>query len=174
MPTIALIVAMDKNRLIGAGNQVPWRLRDDMRHFREVTMGKPVIMGRKTYESIPVRFRPLPGRTNIILTRQIGYDAPGCLVTHSTTAALKAAEDAPEVMVIGGAMIYEQFLPQADRIYLTLIDGEFVGDAYFPHLNMDAWQETSREHHDRDEQHSHPFAFIFLERRQKPDSKEEY
>ena len=165
MPIISLIVAMDKNGLIGAGNQVPWRLPDDMKQFRAITMGKPVIMGRKTYESIPDRFRPLPGRTNIILTRQTGYEAPGCVITHTLTAALKAAEDAPEVMVIGGGTIYEQFFAQADRIYLTLIDGQFLGDVFLPQFDTAMWEEKSRVYHDQDPNHSYSFSFILLERR---------
>ena len=159
---------MDRNRLIGANNQVPWRLPDDMRFFSEITMGKPVVMGRKTYESIPERFRPLAGRTNIVLTTQVEYVAPGCVVTHSLTAALNAAEGAQELMVIGGAKIYEQFLPQADRIYLTLVDGKFEGDVYFPQLDMAKWREATREEHGRDEKHAYPFAFLLLERLQEP------
>jgi len=165
MTTISLIVAMDKNGLIGAGSQVPWRLPDDMHHFRLTTMGKPVIMGRKTYESIPDRFRPLRGRKNIILTRQHDYLAPGCIVTHSLPSAIEVAGDVQEVMVIGGAEIYELFLPMADRIYLTLIDGQFEGDVYFPEIDRDGWHEIQREEHDIDDRHAYPFVFLLLVRR---------
>ncbi len=155
---------MDRNRLIGAGNRLPWRLPDDMRRFREITMGKPVLMGRKTYESIPERFRPLPGRTNIVLTRQKDYDAPGCIVVHSLPQALSTASENEELMVIGGALLYEQLLPQADRIYLTQVDGEFEGDVYFPKLDETKWREIEREEHGRDGRHLSPFTFLLLER----------
>ena len=163
-PTISFVVAMDRNGLIGAGDSLPWHLPDDMRRFRQVTMGKPVLMGRKTYESIPNRFRPLAGRTNIILTRQMDYDAPGCIIIHSLPQALKAAAEYEDLMVIGGAQLYEQLLPQADRIYLTLVDGEFEGDVYFPELDWDAWRVVEREKHSRDGRHPVPFVFILLER----------
>lgn len=127
-------------------------------------MGKPVIMGRKTFETIPDRFRPLAGRTNIILTRQEDFEAPGCLITHSVEEALSAAGDIEEVMVIGGSMIYAQFLPLADRIYLTLIDHIFTGDIYFPQLDLKDWVELERERHSPDEKHAYPFAFILLKR----------
>ncbi len=164
MPIISFVFAMDRHHLIGAGNGLPWRLPDDMKHFRQVTMGKPVLMGRITYESIPARFRPLSGRTNIILTHQIGYEAPGCLVVHSLDAALAAAAGQPELMVIGGAQIYEQLLPRAERLYLTLIDADFDGDVFFPVLDMSQWREVSRQEHGRDEKQPIPFAFLLLER----------
>jgi dihydrofolate reductase len=163
-PVISFVVAMDRNRLIGADGNLPWRLPDDMKHFRRVTMGKPVLMGRVTYESIPERFRPLPGRNNIILTRQEDYVAPDCLVVHSLDEALASAPDQPELMVIGGAQIFEQLLPQADRLYLTLIDGEFEGNVYFPELDMGQWQERSRQTHDQDDKHPVPFTILLLER----------
>ena len=155
---------MDRNRLIGAGGGIPWRLPDDMKHFRKVTMGKPVLMGRITYESIPLRFRPLAGRSNIILTRQSDYYAPGCVVVHSLDAALAAAAGQPELMVIGGADLYEQLMPQADRLYLTLVDGEFAGDVFFPSIEVEQWREISRQEHVRDERHLFPFTILLLER----------
>lgn len=155
---------MDRNGLIGAGDHLPWRLPDDMRRFREITMGKPVLMGRKTYESIPPRFRPLPGRTNIVLTHQTTYDAPGCTVVHSLPQALSAASGHEELMVIGGALLYEQLLPQADRIYLTLVDGEFEGDVFFPVLDETDWQEIEREEHGRDGRDAATFTFLVLAR----------
>jgi len=163
-PTISFIVAMDRNGLIGAGSRLPWHLPDDMRRFRQITMGKPVLMGRKTYESIPDRLRPLPGRTNIVLTQQLDYEAPGCTIVHSLAQALAAASEHDELMVIGGARLYEQLLSQADRIYLTQIDGEFEGDVFFPALNQAEWQEVEREEHGRDDRHSTPFTFLLLER----------
>lgn len=163
-PIISFVVAMDRNRLIGAQGDLPWRLPDDMKHFRKVTMGKPVLMGRVTYESIPERFRPLPGRTNIILTRQETYEAEGCIIVHSMDEALEAADGKPELMVIGGAQIFAQLLPQADRLYLTQIHGEFTGDVYFPALDMDEWQEVSRREHQQDDKHAVPFTILVLER----------
>ncbi|MCP4356780.1 MAG: dihydrofolate reductase [Chloroflexi bacterium] len=128
--TISLIVAMDHNRLIGANNGLPWRLPDDMKWFVEKTMGKPVIMGRKTYDSVPQKFKPLHGRQNIIITRSQNYQAPGCTVVHSLADALMAAGKAPEIIIGGGAQVYAQALPIANRLYLTLVESEFTGDVY--------------------------------------------
>jgi dihydrofolate reductase len=161
---ISLIAAMDRNRLIGADGRIPWHLPDDMRWFREQTMGKPVIMGRKTYESIPDRFRPLPGRLNIILTHNWFYQTDGATVVHSIKDALAAAGEAEELMVIGGVAVYGQLLPQASRLYLTLIDAEFEGDAYFPEINPANWTEQYREIHHTDERHPFPFSWVVLER----------
>ena len=156
---------MDNNRLIGVDGGLPWRLPEDMKHFRRVTMGKPVLMGRVTYESIPPRFRPLPGRTNIVLTRQEAYAAPDCILVNSLDEALAAAAGQPELMVIGGAKLYEQLLPQAGRLYLTLVDGEFSGDAYFPELDWSQWREVSRQAFERDERHDAAFTILLLERK---------
>lgn len=161
---ISFVVAMDKNRLIGVNGRLPWRLPDDMKWFREQTMGKPVIMGRKTFASIPDRFRPLPGRHNIVLTRRRDYDAEGVTVVHSIEAALAAAGSATEAVVIGGAELYAQLLPQADRLYLTLIDAEFEGDAYFPELDPAQWGETYRQAHPADERHEYAFTWLIWER----------
>jgi len=155
---------MDRNRLIGTGDRLPWHLPDEMRHFKEVTMGHPVLMGRKTYESIPARFRPLPGRTNIVLTTQPGYDAPGCIVVHSLEAALAAVDPAQELMVIGGALLFRELMPLVDRIYLTEIDGVYEGDVYFPVIDRAAWRELSRQEHAADERHDSPFAYLTLDR----------
>ena len=162
---ISLIVAMDRKRLIGRDGRLPWRLPDDMQWFRQQTMGKPVIMGRKTYESLPARFRPLPGRGNIIVTRNRLYQAEGAAVVHTLTDALAAAGEAPEVMVVGGAQLYARLLPQADRLYLTLIDAEFAGDAHFPEIDPAEWQEISREEHEADGRHAHRFSWVILTRR---------
>lgn len=160
-----MIAAMDKNKVIGQNGRLPWRLPADMQRFVSLTMGKPVIMGRKTYESIPARFRPLTGRTNIIITRNLAYEAPGCLVVESPEAALAAAGDAAEVMIIGGSSIYRAFLLQADRLYLTLIDAEFEGDAIFPTTEQICWCITHQENHQPDEKNHYPYQFLTLDRK---------
>jgi dihydrofolate reductase len=160
MSTIALIVAMGTNRVIGRENRLPWRMPADMKRFREVTMGKAVIMGRETYESIG---QPLDGRHNIVLTRDRQYDAEGCSLAHSIEAAIQLA-GVGEIIVIGGARVYEQMLPLAGRIYLTLIDAAFEGDTYFPPILKGAWQTVSREIYAADEKNPHNYAFLVLER----------
>jgi dihydrofolate reductase len=162
--TLAMVVAMDQNRLIGADNGLPWRLPDDMQWFVQQTMGKPVIMGRKTYDSIPAKFRPLKGRLNIVLTRDHRYEAPGAMVVHSVEAALAAARDVEEIIIGGGANLYTQLLPQTSRLYLTLVEAELEGDAYFPEIDWPAWRETFRQHHPADERHNFTFTWIILER----------
>jgi len=161
---VAMVVAMDKNRLIGADNGLPWRLPDDMQWFVQQTMGKPIIMGRKTYESIPAKFRPLQGRHNIVLTREQSYEAPGATVVHSVEDALLAAGDAEEIIIGGGANLYAQLLPQTSRLYLTLVEAELVGDAYFPEIDWPAWHETFRQHRPADERHYFAFTWLILER----------
>ena len=126
---ISLIVAHDNNRVIGYENDMPWHLPGDLQYFKEQTMGKPMIMGRKTFESIG---RPLPGRRNIVITRNRDYKAEGIEVVYSLDEALQLAQDAEEIMIIGGQQIFTESLPIADRLYITLIDHEFVGDTYFP------------------------------------------
>jgi dihydrofolate reductase len=163
-PLVSFVVAMDRNRLIGKGSGLPWRLPDEIRRFKAITMGHPVLMGRKTYETIPQKFRPLPGRTNIILTRQKGYEAPGCIVVHSMEEALSAVSPEEELMVIGGSQLFNALLPVVDRLYLTEIDGQYEGDVYFPELNMTQWSEVAREEHPRDDRHDSPFVFLMLER----------
>ncbi len=155
---------MDENGVIGVNGRIPWRLPDDMKWFRDVTMGKPVIMGRKTYESIPSRFRPLPGRHNIVVTRQPTYAAPGATVVHSMEEALQAAGDVDEIIIGGGGELYRLLLPQADRLYLTQVDGQFAGDAVFPQWNPANWQEQFRQHHPADERHPFAFTWLILER----------
>ena len=158
---IALIAAMDEDRVIGIGNRLPWQLPADMRHFRSLTMGKPVLMGRKTYDSIG---KPLAGRHNIVVSQDHVFKPEGVTVVHSIDAALAAASDAPEAMVIGGASFYRQILPRAQRLYLTLIHHRFAGDAHFPALNAEDWQETARSDHDADAANPFPYSFIELER----------
>jgi dihydrofolate reductase len=165
-PLISFVVAWDQNGVIGRDGALPWRLPDDMKRFREITMGHPVLMGRKTYESLPAQFRPLPGRWNIVLTHQQGYDAPGCTVVNSLEQALALLADTDEVMVIGGAELFAQLLQRAGRLYLTEVQGEFAGDVTFPALNAAGWQEVAREEHVADERHAVPFSFVILEPRQ--------
>lgn len=162
---ISFVVAMDENGVIGVNGRIPWRLPDDMKWFRDVTMGKPVIMGRKTYESIPAKFRPLPGRHNIVVTRQPDYTAPGATVVHGIAEALRAAGDVDEIIVGGGGELYRLLLPQADRLYLTLVEGQFHGDAFFPSIDLAEWEERFRQHHSSDERHPHAFTWIVLQRK---------
>jgi dihydrofolate reductase len=145
MPLVSLVAALARNRVIGAGNRMPWHLPEDLRRFKRLTMGAPVIMGRKTYESILEQTgRPLPGRRNIVVTRQPGARWDGCEVAGSLDAALAAAHAAPEVFVIGGAELYRLALPRADRLYLTLLDAEYPGDTLFPEFDAADWRETAR------------------------------
>jgi dihydrofolate reductase len=163
-PFISFVVALDQDRVIGLDGALPWRLPDDMKRFREITMGHPVLMGRKTYESLPPRFRPLPGRKNIILTRQTDYDAPGCVVVNSAAEALQVVAEEEELMIIGGAQLYEAFFDVADRLYVTFVEGRHEGDAFFPTINPDQWREIAREEHPADERHAMPFSFVVLDR----------
>ncbi len=164
VPRIAFVVAMDKNRLIGRDNDLPWRLPDDMGWFRRQTMGKPCIMGRKTYDSLPDRFRPLPGRLNIVVTRNREYEAPSAVVVHSIGDAIKAAGDVEEIAIIGGAEIFRRFLPIADRLYLTQIHGAAEGDVYFPKFGMDDWDAIFHQEHLADERHRFAFTWLILDR----------
>lgn len=159
---VALIAAMGSNRVIGQAGALPWRLPADLRHFRALTLGKPVLMGRKTFESIG---KPLPGRDNIIITRRFGYHAEGCQVFDSLTAALEHHRGCPELMIIGGASIYNQSLALASRIYLTVIDQAFEGDAFFPEIDAGCWVETARTDHHADETNPFDYHFLTLERR---------
>jgi dihydrofolate reductase len=139
---VSLIVAMDRNRVIGAGRRLPWHIPEDLKRFRRLTLGHHVVMGRKTWESIG---RPLPGRTNIVLTRQPGFRAEGAHVVSCLDDALRLAAGDMEVFVIGGAQIYALALPCADRAYVTEIDAAFSGDVWFPLLPVNEWREVSRE-----------------------------
>lgn len=160
---ISLVSAMDRNRLIGRDNALPWSLPADLAHFKKTTMGKPVLMGRLTYESIG---RPLPGRTNVVVSRDPDFVAEGCLVVHSINDAFAKAGDVDEVCIMGGASFYAQTLPLADRMYLTIIDDTFAGDAWFPLYSEDDWLEVSREDHEPDEKNPHHYSFLTLERKQ--------
>jgi len=161
-PLVSLIVAMAQNGLIGRDNRLPWRLPADLIHFKSVTMGKPMVMGRKTWESLPGL---LPGRRHIVITRDKAYRAEACTVVHSLDEALSAAGEVPEVMVVGGGTIYEEMLPRAERLYLTLVDAEVEGDTRFPEIDWTAWREVSRESHPADERNQYPYTFLVLERR---------
>jgi dihydrofolate reductase len=160
---ISLVVAVSTNGVIGRDGELPWHLPDDLRNFRRLTTGKPIVMGRKTYESIG---RPLPDRHNIVMTRDTGFEAPGCDVVATPEAALAAAADAAEVMIIGGAGIYDTFLSIADRIYLTRVHTEVEGGVSFPALDSGDWRQRSLEPHERDDQHAYAFDFTVLERRE--------
>jgi dihydrofolate reductase len=141
-PRISIIVAMAKNRVIGANNALPWHLPQDLKRFKALTMGHHIVMGRKTFESIG---RVLPGRTSVVVTRNPGWEAGGVLVARSLADAIARAGDDPEIFVIGGEQIFREALALADRIYLTQIEREFDGDAFFPEIDPDGWNLSSRE-----------------------------
>ena len=158
---------MSRNRTIGRNNALPWHLPEDLKYFKRVTMGKPIIMGRKTWESIG---RPLPGRTNIVITRDESFSAPGIKVVHSLNDALSVAESvgvidgADEVVVIGGAQIYALTLPTADRLYLTQVHAEVEGDAHFPMFDLTQWHELGREDYSASGPNPYDYSFVVLER----------
>ncbi len=155
---ISLIVAMAANRAIGLDNKMPWHLSADLKKFKAITMGSPIVMGRKTYESIG---RPLPGRSNIIISRNLDYQQAGCLVFNDIKAAIEASsKDAEEIFIIGGAELYKATLPHADNLYLTLINQDFNGDTFFPEIDFKAWTEASRE--DISDDPSVNFSYSFL------------
>jgi dihydrofolate reductase len=158
----SLVVAMARNRVIGRDNQLPWRLPADLAYFKRVTIGHPVIMGRRTHESIG---KALPGRLNIVVSRNPAYRAPGCTVVGSLDDAWKVAGDAAEVSVIGGTSLFAEALPVADRIHLTEVDAEVAGDTYFPQLDRGAWTEREVERHGADARHAYPFRIVVLERK---------
>lgn len=158
---VSLIVAMAENRVIGRNNTLPWRLPADLKHFRRLTTGHPIIMGRRNYESIG---RPLPERLNIVITRQRDYPAPGTTVVHTLQEAFQAAGNVPDVFVIGGAEIYAQTFARADRLYLTLVHAAVPGDTFFPSFNMENWREVGRERHEADATHAYAYSFVTLER----------
>ena len=146
-PTLSLIAAVARNGAIGRGNALLWNEREDQRHFRNVTMGCPVIMGRKTWDSLPPRFRPLPGRRNIVLSRDAAWHAAGAERASSLDEALALVADAQKVFVIGGGEVYAQALPHADELVLTEIDADLEGDTYFPHWDRSRFAVASREEH---------------------------
>ena len=160
-PRISLIAAMAENRAIGIDNRLPWRLPADLQHFKRLTVGKPIIMGRNTWESLPGL---LPDRLHIVLTRNSGYSADNCQVVTSIDDALAAAGAVEEVMIVGGATIYEAFLPLAQRLYLTLVHSKVEGDTFFPPFNEAEWTITEREDHQPDEKNSLAYSFLTYSR----------
>ncbi|MGZ5052521.1 MAG: dihydrofolate reductase [Methylobacter sp.] len=158
---IALIVAMASNRAIGLGGQMPWHLSADLKKFKQITMGSPILMGRKTYESIG---RPLPGRTNIVISRNPSYSQPGCQVFNDLDKALASCADAEQAFIIGGADLYQSTLPIADTIYLTQIHSEFPGDTFFPEIDETQWPEVAREDINDDPDVSFSYSFLKLEK----------
>jgi dihydrofolate reductase len=158
---VSLIVAMAKNRVIGADNKIPWHLPNELELFKRLTMGHHIVMGRKTYESIG---RLLPGRTTVIVTRQRGYDAPGAILVHTIDEALAACRGDDECFVIGGAELFREALSVADRLYLTVVDAEPAGDTFMPALDMAQWRETSSESFAPDEKHAYGYRFSVYDR----------
>ncbi len=157
---LSLIVAMASNRAIGLNNQMPWHLSADLKKFKQITMGSPILMGRKTYESIG---KPLPGRTNIIISRNSSYQQDGCLVFDHIDKAIASCQQYNEIFVIGGATFYQAMLPKADIIYLTQIHKEFKGDTFFPPINEQEWKEVAREDINNDQTVDFTYSFIKLE-----------
>ena len=164
---IAIVVAMSTNRVIGRDNKLPWHIPGDLKFFKRTTMGKPVVMGRKTFESIG---KPLPGRDNIVITRQRDWRAEGVRVVHDIQDALKLARDlaetagADEVAIIGGAEIYREILEQVDRLYVTQVQAWIEGDAIFPEVDWEEWQETSREDFDAEDPNPFDYSIIVYDR----------
>ena len=169
MIPLSLVVARASNGVIGLDGDLPWRLRSDLQRFKQITMGKPCIMGRKTWDSLPMR--PLPGRLNLVLTRDSSFEATGAVVCESFFEAVEIAaeqaeeEGADEVCVIGGVALFELALPRAKRLYITEVDAAPEGDAVFPTFNEDAWVETASERHEPGEKDDHAFTFRVLEKR---------
>ena len=159
--TISIIVAMDKKGVIGLDGDLPWHLSADLKHFKAITMGKPLIMGRKTHESIG---RPLPGRKNIVLTHSQEFKTEGCTVVYSLEEALIAAGEVDEVMIMGGSGIYDQSLASADRLYLTEVHADVNGDVYFPEFDRSEWVEIEREDYSTDDKNNFDYSFVVMER----------
>jgi len=159
---MSLIAAMDRNRLIGNKNQLPWHLPADLAHFKQVTMGKPIVMGRKTYESIG---KPLPGRTNIVISRS-DYKAEGVEVVSSICAAVAKVANADELVVIGGSTIYEMVIDVVDQMYLTFVEAEFTGDTWFPAFDSEKWFISSEEKHAADEKNKYDYRYVTYEKKE--------
>jgi len=161
-PSLSLVVAAARNGVIGRDNAMPWHLPDDLKHFKAVTMGKPMLMGRKTFTSIG---KALPGRKSIVLTRDPAWRAEGVIAVHSLDEALREAGDAPEIAVVGGEEIFRLTLPLAQRVYLTRIHADIEGDTVFPELDPAQWQEVERTEHPPDARHAYAMTFVTLDRR---------
>jgi dihydrofolate reductase len=166
-PVVSLIVAMAQNGVIGRDNGLPWRLPADLKRFKAFTLGKSILMGRKTYDSIG---RPLPGRTNLVLTRDRGWQADGVFVAHSIEQALTHADKGTELIAIGGAEIYRLVLPFARRIYLTHVHADVPGDTFFPDFDASQWEDVECRAHPADEQHAYAVTFVTLQRRNAPET----
>lgn len=160
---VSLIWAMAENRVIGINNSLPWKLSADMKWFRQNTLGKPIIMGRKTFESFGSK--PLPQRQNIIITQNFNYAADNVTITTSIDEALTKAGEVAEVMIIGGASLYQQTLPRADRLYMTLVHCDVEGDAWFPQFDISQWREIQRTEFQADEKNEYAYSFVILERK---------
>lgn len=161
---ISMISALAENRVIGNKNALPWHLPADFKHFKEKTLGKTIILGLNTFKSIGEK--PLPNRRHIILHTEANYKVPeGCFLATSIDQALDIAKDDGEVMICGGASVYKQFLPLADRLYLTYIHQNFEGDTFFPEVRMQDWKEVSREDHQPDEKNKYSYSFVVLEKK---------
>jgi dihydrofolate reductase len=158
---VGLIYARARNGVIGRGNAMPWHLPEDLAHFKQATLGCPVIMGRKTWESLPPKFRPLPGRRNIVITRQADWQADGAERAGSLEQAIALCGDAPQAWVTGGSEIYRLALPLADKVLVTEIDADFEGDAFAPDLGPE-WRETARERHVS--KTGLPFSFVMFQK----------
>ena len=163
---VSMIAAMSKNRIIGKDNDLPWHLPDDFQFLKDQTKGHHVIMGRRNYESLPHKFKPLPHRVNIVLTRNESFEAEGTIVMESLVDALETArlQGDEEPFIIGGGQIYKLGLAHADRIYLTEIDAEIEGDTYFPEFDKEVWKEVERRHHPADDRHAFAFDFVTYEK----------
>jgi dihydrofolate reductase len=164
---ISIIVAAADNYAIGKNNNLLWDLPDDMRFFKEKTKGHCIITGRKNYESIPAKFRPLPQRVNIVVTRQAHYDAGGAIVVSSLEKAIQKAEEVEdrEIFIIGGGEIYKEALPLADRLYITRVHHDFDADTFFPEIHLNDWVEIARKYHPKDDRHPYDFTFLTYDRR---------
>jgi dihydrofolate reductase len=159
--TLSIIVALSENNVVGINNQLPWHLSADLKRLKSITMGHHLIMGRKTFESVG---RPLPGRTNVVVTRNKDYKAEGIVVVSSLKEALEKAKDDSEAFIFGGGEIFKEGLPMVNKIYMTKIHESFIGDTFFPDLNKGEWKETLREEHQPDEKNQYRYSFINLER----------
>jgi dihydrofolate reductase len=163
---VSAIAALSRNKVIGKDNYLPWHLPDDMKFFMETTKGHHVIMGRKNYDSLHDKYNQLPQRTNIVITRQKEFKAPGCIVLNAVEPALDIARKNSELecFVIGGAEIYKLAMPYTTRLYLTEIDADIEGDTYFPGYNKSEWKEMSRKHHPADARHAYAFDIVVYDR----------
>lgn len=158
---ISIIVAMDNNGVIGNEGRLPWCLSSDLKHFKKITMGKPIVMGRKTHESIG---KPLPGRENVVISRDKDYIAKSCTVLHSLECVYARFHNVDEIMIMGGAELYQQTIDKATRMYLTEVHADLKGDTYFPGFDREQWEEIERYDFKADENNEYDYSFVILER----------